>query len=91
MGNYILLTIRLQNRVPVGNLTKDPLAVAGKPFYFGMLSQVGILFWCASAAICFFCAALLVKINSTNLSGFLFFLGCVTTVLLLDDLFSVHG
>ena len=86
----ILLIIRLQNRVPVENLTKDPLAVAGKPFYFGMLSQVGILFWCASAAICFFCAALLIKITSTKLSSFLFFSGCITTVLLLDDLFSVH-
>lgn len=57
----IFLIIRLQNRIPIGNLTKDPLALAGKPFYFGILSQVGVLFWCSCAAICFFCGLLLAK------------------------------
>jgi len=46
----IFLIIKSQNRIPIGNLTKDPVALVGKPFYFGILSQVGVLFWCSCAA-----------------------------------------
>lgn len=85
-----LVIIKLQNRIPVEYLTKDPLAIVGKPFYFGILSQVGVLFWCSCAAICFFSTALLTKINQRRLIPFFFLSGCLTTILLLDDLFLLH-
>lgn len=86
----VLVIIRLQNIIPTENLTRDPLAVAGKPFYFGILSQVGALFWCSCAAICFFSTVLLTKINQRKLISFFFLSGCLTTTLLLDDLFLLH-
>lgn len=86
----IFLIIRLQNRIPIGNLTKDPLALVGKPFYFGILSQVGILVWCSCAAICFFCSVLLAKIKPSKLSSFYFTSGAITFLLLIDDLFLIH-
>lgn len=86
----IFLIIRLQNRIPVGNLTKDPLALTGDPFYFGILSQVGVLFWCSCAAICFFCGILLAKIKPRKLSSFYFTSGAITSMLLIDDLFLMH-
>jgi hypothetical protein len=86
----ILVIIRLQNIIPTENLTKDPLALVDKPFYFGILSQVGALFWCSCAAICFFSTVLLTKIYQRRLIPFFFFSGCLTTTLLLDDLFLLH-
>lgn len=68
----ILVIIRLQNIIPTENLTKDPLAVADNPFYFGILSQVGALFWCSCAAICFFSSVLLTKINQKKINFILF-------------------
>ncbi|MBW4639281.1 MAG: hypothetical protein KME05_13790 [Gloeocapsa sp. UFS-A4-WI-NPMV-4B04] len=87
---WILVIIKWQNIIPTENLTKDPLAVADNPFYFGILSQVGALFWCSCAAICFFSTILLTKIHQTKLILFFFFSGCLTTALLLDDLFLLH-
>ena len=39
--------------------TNDPFVLGNLPFYAGILSNVGILLWCASAAICFFTALVL--------------------------------
>jgi hypothetical protein len=36
--------------------TSDPFVLGHLPFYAGILSNVGILLWSASAAICFFTA-----------------------------------
>lgn len=86
----ILVIIKWQNIIPTENLTKDPLAVADNPFYFGILSQLGALFWCSCAAICFFSTVILTIINQRKLIPFFFFSGCLTATLLLDDLFLLH-
>lgn len=87
---FILLIIGLQTKIPIGNLTRDPLALVGKPFYFGIVSQIGNLFWCSCAAICFFSAALLTKNKPKINSLYLLYAGFFTSFLLLDDLFLIH-
>lgn len=92
---FILLlaaaAISYKFKIPISMFTRDPLAIVnGHPFY-GMISNIGVLFWCASAAVCFFSYALLQRIeNRPEILWFIFFGAIITSVLLLDDLFSLH-
>lgn len=77
--------------IHLGALTRDPLALLNQPFYIGFFSNIGILFWCAAAAICFFSFALLQNYyRSRKMHSFILYSGIVTSVLLLDDLFLIH-
>lgn len=77
--------------VPVAQFTRDPAAVMNGPFYAGALSNVGILMWCAAAAICFFGASLLQgKFERKAESRFLLTSALFTCLLLVDDLFMLH-
>lgn len=83
--------ISLQTKIPVPNLTRDPLAITKAPFYFGAISNIGILFWCSAVAICFFSFRLLSDIGrNKEFQRFFLFSGGITSILLLDDLFLVH-
>lgn len=54
----------------------------------GLLSNIGILLWSASTAICLFCSAVLRKdINNRQLPLFLLFSGIITFIFLIEDLF----
>ena len=90
--------------IPLGTFTRDPAVIAGKegvaplvnfkinPF-IGIISNVGILFWCTSASVCFFSYFLTMlkkgpkKINN---SLFLRFFGLISLLMLFDDLFLFH-
>jgi hypothetical protein len=83
--------IGLQTRIPVENLTRDPLAITRAPFYIGAISNIGILFWCSAVAICFFSFRLLRDIGrNKEFQRFFLFSGDLTSILLLDDLFLLH-
>lgn len=74
-------------------LTKDPIAgmVDSIPFYTGILSNLGIVFWCFTAAIQFFAAWILRRTNSGSLeSGLLFWSALLTLVLMFDDFLLMH-
>jgi hypothetical protein len=77
--------------IPIGNLTRDPNAIAKIPSYTGFISQSGIFFWAASAAICLFCANVLPK-NLINVEArqFLCLSGMLSLLLGLDDVFQFH-
>jgi hypothetical protein len=67
------------------------VAIMEAPVYVGLLSNIGILFWCASATICIFSFAVLQKnLDDREVLLFLLFSGLMTVVLLLDDLFLYH-
>lgn len=103
----LVVFISFKTGISIGVFTSDPALIAGdnglsslvnattNPFV-GVVSNIGILFWCISASICFFSFAILQKIQKidskrwSNLSYFLFFSGLITSILLLDDLFLVH-
>ena len=87
----ILAIIRLQTRIPVRHLTKDTLVIVGEPFYFGLISNLGILLWCSCAAICILVAiAIPQSRENRKICSFLLFSGILTSVLLIDDLFLLH-
>ncbi|MCB0195446.1 MAG: hypothetical protein KDJ65_26090 [Anaerolineae bacterium] len=88
---YVLIEVNLRTGIPVAFLTRDPAAAMNAPFYVGIFSNVGILFWCSTAAICLFSYRVLPE-NTNNREWSLFFLssGLITGWLLLDDLFLFH-
>lgn len=69
------------------DLTRDPNSILGAPFYVGILSQLGILLWGATATVCLFTAHTL---RSTAQSGFLWHAGVLTLALTLVDLLQLH-
>ncbi len=70
---------------------RDPAAIANHPVYYGAFSNLSILFWSASAAICLFSSYLLNQLSAkAEHIRFLLAFGCFSTVLCLDDLFMLH-
>ena len=85
--------VGLHTGVPLEKLTRDTTAVAGVNPFTGVISNLGILCWCAAASVCLFCFFDIsdrrnYKINDYTL--FLLFFGLTTLALLLDDLFLFH-
>jgi len=86
-----LALVRKFTGIPLPVFMEDPAATMETPFYVGIVSNVGILLWCASAAICFFCAAILLRDkDDRNRQTFFFCSGLMLSLLLLDDLFMMH-
>jgi hypothetical protein len=76
---------------PVWFFTSDPFVLGHLPFYAGILSNIGILLWCSTAAICFFSALTLEnKVHTGHWKQFLWTSGFLTSLLLFDDLFQLH-
>lgn len=87
----IFILFKLRTNLSLDLLTRDPLIITNGRFYIGMISNIGILFWCACAAICLYSSALLKKHNrSREISKILGFSGLFTSFLMLDDLFMLH-
>ena len=97
-GLYLIITGlvigigRIRFNIPVWYLTKDPNAlIEGGDFYFGALSNLGIILWTIAATLCFF-STIYLKRYAPNSSFrlFLFHGGFLTTLLLLDDVYMWH-
>ena len=86
----LLLAIAGSAGMSFGVFTQDPMALAQGEPYFGLLSNVGILFWSAAATVCFFVASLGQKIERQPSRHFFILSGLFTLLLLLDDLFLLH-
>lgn len=83
--------LSLLNDVHFSFLTRDPVTLLnGKP-YIGLVSNTGIIFWCATSAILLFSSKIsAIQKRAKNQTLFLFFSGVLTTILLIDDLFMMH-
>lgn len=87
----VLALVRKFTGIPLPVFMEDPAATMETPFYVGIVSNVGILLWCAAAAICFFCAAILFKARGDkNQQTFFLCSGLLISALMLDDLFMLH-
>lgn len=86
----IFIGFKLKTQQSLDLLTRDPLAISNANFYIGMISNIGILFWCACAAICLFSSVILRQNSRYRESRFLLFSGLLTSFLMLDDLFMLH-
>lgn len=85
---FLIVMISIYFDIPVGNFTRDPIAVLGGHHLIGIISNIGILFWSATAAICLFASK--VDLDKTEFSTFLLFSALLTFLLLFDDLFQLH-
>jgi hypothetical protein len=77
---------------PIATLTRDPMAVAkGRP-YFGFLSNVGVVVWSFSAAVCLFTYIVLSRVfdQPAAVRKFILSGGLISLILLGDDLFMLH-
>jgi hypothetical protein len=75
--------------VPVHYLTRDIAALAGLHPFFGVMSNLGLMLWAASAAVSLLTVLVLTK---SGAGGRAFFLasGALSLWLLLDDAFLFH-
>lgn len=90
IGVLLLFVSGERAGIPFSIFTQDPMVVAKGRIYYGFLSNLGILFWCAAASICLFAWAVLKRSSATGLSGFFLFSGLLSALLMLDDLFQLH-
>ncbi len=89
----VVAVLALQTRIPFSDLTRDPLAIMGKKGapHLGLLSNLGALVWCTTAAVCAFSALrLALGREARRQSVFLFVAAAFTSLLLFDDLFMLH-
>ncbi|MFH0862885.1 MAG: hypothetical protein V1875_07655 [Candidatus Altiarchaeota archaeon] len=77
--------------VNFGNLTRDPTYLMRMSPFVGVYSNLGVLMWAATAAVCFYTAAIVKRFGKrNNHAGFFLASGFITLILLVDDLFLVH-
>jgi hypothetical protein len=78
-------------KIPIATLTRDPVQLLNGRPYTGMLSNLGIILWSATAGICLFVVVLKFPFPEYKRERQFFLLAFVLTmVLLLDDLFLLH-
>ncbi len=85
-----VLFLKLKFDIDTGNFTRDSNGVAHQPIYIGLVSNLGILFWCASATISLFTGWAGRKKGSSSIESFLVYSGILSSILLLDDLLQLH-
>ncbi len=86
----VLVGISFFYAIPIEAFTRDAAAIKKFHPFVGILSNLGILVWCAAASICFFTAFVLWQTHPRQPAQFLFASGLLTLALLLDDLFLFH-
>jgi hypothetical protein len=75
--------------LPLSLLTRDVFSIGEIPVYAGFFSNLGILAWCAAAAVTAF-VWLVVRGKGTAREGFLAASALFSAVLMADDLFMFH-
>ena len=76
--------------MPINWFLRDPSASAGDSPFEGVISNLGALLWCATAAVCFFCFGVLRRTRAREAARFFLFTGALTLALLIDDFFLMH-
>ena len=77
-------------RIALSSLTRDMAAIAQVHPLIGVVSNIAVLMWCATAAICLFSSSLLRQKGLDAEARFLLWAGLMTIALLADDLFMIH-
>ncbi len=73
--------------VPYEILTSDVTAAAEVRPYYGFFSQLGILLWTASAALCLYTYVIM---SNNSFKHFFLISGLITGYLVIDDVFLLH-
>ena len=85
-----LVVVRVFFHVSMSDMTSDVTTIANIHPLSGILSNLGILAWCAAASICAFAAMTLRTIQPRETFWFLLFSALVSSYLLIDDCFQFH-
>jgi len=91
LGLGALVVLCLQDSVPFEQMTYDPVAAAGMPWYVGALSNLGIVVWSAAVVTAAGGAWVAARSERPSAARFLGVGSFVGTILLLDDLFQFHA
>lgn len=86
----IVLMASVHTDIPLAMFTRDPADITHTSPFLGVVSNICILLWCASAAICFFSFFIFRKTEAHSAAIFFLFSGLLTSMLMLDDLFLLH-
>ncbi|MGE4492216.1 MAG: hypothetical protein AB7E65_07180 [Syntrophotalea sp.] len=84
------LAVSLHTGIPLAMFTRDPADITETSPFLGVVSNICILLWCATASICLFSHLGVKKKGHKDLAMFLLVSGLFTGMLLLDDLFLLH-
>ncbi len=84
----VLLSLGL--KIPLSNFTRDTSAIASINPVYGVLSNIGILLWCAATSFCAFAAVILKASKFKKKYHFLVSSALLSAYLMLDDLFLIH-
>ncbi|WP_205665241.1 hypothetical protein [Caldimonas tepidiphila] len=87
----LVVALHLGGGIPIADLIRDPAAITQTPPYTGLLSQVGLFLWAATAAICLFCAGVASRDPADAAMASFFRASAALTLMLgLDDAFLLH-
>jgi hypothetical protein len=86
----IIATASLVGGIPVPSMTRDIAALGHLHPLAGVLSNLGILLWAATAAVCLFVAITERDTLSAPVARCLLFAGLLSAWLMLDDCFQIH-
>jgi len=78
------------SRISLRQLMLDPTEFMDVPFYTGIMANLGILLWTATASICLFISIFLAPLVGKAWKDFFLVSGLLTLLLLLDDLLRIH-
>jgi hypothetical protein len=77
--------------IPMYKFMRDPNSIMKVSPFMGIISNFGVLLWCASAVVCLFSRTILIRrIYDNDFSLFILCSGLMTILLLMDDLFMLH-
>lgn len=86
----MIATVSVIFEIPMSRLTRDVTTIAKIHPFSGVLSNLGILLWCATVSICLFSAVALRRVESNENYRFLLVSALLSMYLLFDDLFRFH-
>ena len=87
----LLVLAVIQREVSLDILMLDPLRAAEAPFFYGALSNIGIVVWCVAASVCLFIGLVVTRLEGFNEDAkYMLAAGVLSMVLMFDDLFMLH-
>ncbi len=76
--------------IPFVQIVGDPALITKVHPFTGIISNIGVLIWCATSTICLFSGVFLWRFKQRKEAIFLISSGVLTFILLIDDFFMFH-
>lgn len=85
----LIIAIKYKTGLRTIYFINDPVTTMRAPNYVGLVSNLGVLLWCAAAAVCLFTAAIMPR-EAKEDRRFYLCSGLLTSLFLFDDFFLLH-